>query len=166
MRPYQISIHGFRLRIIQKSVLHLFAVLVLFACDQSVQLKINETRTFTLDNSCGTIEFHGSAFSRSVNLKQYFSEGKYELNLEALEVLIVPATAGSVEQLKFYDTTGIEISDHTLLVNSGDRVNMEIILDRPVYTIEGNLLILPSSYLTCNQQPLTTDTLRIYLTNQ
>lgn len=166
MRPYQISIHGFKLRKTQKSVLHLIAVLFLFACDQSVQLNINETRTFTLDNSCGTIEFHGSAFSRSVNLKQYFSEGKYELNLEAIDVLIVPSTSGSVQQLKFYDTTGTEIRDHKLLVNSGDRVNLEIMLDRPVYAIEGNLLILPSSYLTCNQQPLMTDTLRIYLTNQ
>lgn len=143
--------------------LRIFLVLfitTLMGCDKSVPLEINADKVYPIETACGTMEFRASTFSKWITVYQNVKSGEFELNLDSLSVSIYPKDAVKIDTVKFYDKDKIIVNSKRT-VKSGDIVRIYFIFDKPPYTTNGTLLILPCNYIVCNRTSLIRDTLRI-----
>jgi|688.fasta_scaffold385138_2 hypothetical protein len=134
--------------------------ITLTACDKSVPLEINADKVYPIETACGTIEFRASTFSKWITVYQNVKSGEFELNLDSLSVSIYPKGEVSIDTVKFYDKDKIIVNSKRK-VKYGDIVKIYVVFDKPLYTTNGTLLILPCNYIVCNKTPLISDTLRI-----
>jgi len=139
----------------------LFSLLItLIGCDKSVPLEINADKVYPIKTTCGKMEFSASTFSRWITVYQNINSGEFELNLDSLSVSVYPKNTLKIDTIKFYDKNNI-ILNSKRTVMSGDIVKIYFFFDKPLYTTNGTLLILPCNYIVCNSNPLISDTLRI-----
>lgn len=139
------------------------ALFLIVSCDKSSPLTINDGITYPLQNSCGLIEFRASTFSTGVTVYHDFKRGRYKLNVDSVKVIANPASNVSIRSITVYKENGEEITEKSIETTPGDRINLHLVLDKPVYSVNGTLLILPCSYITCFGTPLIIDTIQVQL---
>jgi hypothetical protein len=144
----------------QLKIFLLSVAITLMGCDKSVPLEINTNKVYPIETACGKIEFRASTFSQWITVYQNIKSGEFELNLDSLSVSIYPKDAAKIDTIKFYDKDKVIVNGRRT-VKSGDIVRIYFIFDKPLYTSNGTLLILPCNYIVCNNSPLISDTLRI-----
>lgn len=141
-------------------ILLFLTTVVLIGCDKSVPLEINSNEIYTVETTCGKIEFRASTFSRWITIYQETKSGEFELNLDSLTVLVCPKEVANIDTIKFYSKDKV-ISNTKRISKSGDIIRIYFILEEPRPTSIGKLLILPSNYITCKSKQLISDTIRI-----
>ncbi len=144
-----------------KKIFFLLIIALLSNCDFSVPLTINEDVIYPLNSSCGKIEFRASFFGNWITIYQDINEGEHLLRFDSLNISFDPPGILEIDKLKFYEN-GIPLENISQMeVKKGDIIKAYIIFKNLNNTYNGNMLILPCSYLTCAGQPLINDTIRI-----
>lgn len=163
MKPFQIFIRGNNNYERMKKNIFAVMLFLMVSCDKSSPLMINEVIIYSLHNSCGLIEFRASTFSTGVTIYQNFKQGNYKLNIDSLKLIVNAPSSASIKSIAIYKGNGEAITEKNIETTSGDRLNLHLVLDKPVYSINGTLLILPCSYITCFGNSLIADTIQIKL---
>ena len=149
-----------------KYILHsLFGLcigILFISCDYSRPLSINDVKNWTLTSECGTIAINGFKFSTAIFIVQEFN-GAYLIQPDSLKIKFYP-TSIKMKNMKF------SIDDKTLhhdKINKAENktitLNFNLHSDVPYSTDTAMMFILPCNYIICNNKPLITDTIKIYL---
>ncbi|NJK93545.1 MAG: hypothetical protein HC905_00210 [Bacteroidales bacterium] len=144
-----------------KYLILLLAVTIL-ACDKLSELKINSNETYNLNTSCGEIQFNASLFiTTNLLVNQNIQGAGITLNLDSLKLSIVPNSSNEVIATYFTNDKG-KIKDKVIQINEPQRIGLTIKLRKDL--IPGtSIIVLPCSYISCQQIPLIKDTIKIKL---
>ena len=147
-----------------KGLVLLLLIFCCISCDNSQSFVIDGEKEYVLSNECGTITIQGSSFSTFVMVGCTFN-GKYYVNTDSLKI---EAASNGEEitdihfRLSNEDFTGKEIE-----TKGGEKFTLSFHLKStvPYQKSTGTILLLPSNFITCEGNPIITDTIRIQLKN-
>jgi hypothetical protein len=139
-------------------ICYLFALLLL-SCDTSVPLTDSGKRYFT---DCGKLTISGSKFGLSRYITSFF-EGSVLVQPDSLKMEFSPMFV-RIGKLAFAEGGEYKKNNDSFQVNNNSvTIHFTIFSETPVSLDTVTLVILPCSYLMCNEKPLLTDTIRIRL---
>ena len=139
----------------------LFAILLL-SCDTSIPLSIDNGKEMVVDTDCGKITLVGSIFSSAVFFTQKF-EGSFWVHPDSLKVEFLPNFVG-LKEITFSKNGEQRKNNESFQVNNTYvSVNLSLLSPTPIDLDTVTMLVLPGSYIMCNNKPLLTDTIRISL---
>lgn len=145
-----------------KMFLLLFLAFYCVSCDKSTAFVIDGEREYVLSNNCGIIKIKGSSFATSVFIVCEFN-GMYNVNMKLLKIESA-SNEDVITNIRFR-LNNIEITGEEIKVKEGDVITLACNLQStvPYQESSGIILVLPSSFITCEEKPIINDTIRIQL---
>jgi hypothetical protein len=128
-------------------------------CDYSMPAKINDQKQYILKTECAEVHVNISTFGRLVLINSVVSGNGIVLNIDSLRVLYRPESLNGVKRIYYQNDTGKPDDVKRIEVNGSRKVGFTIEMEKLVN--DGQLIIAPCNFITCNGVPLITDTIRI-----
>ena len=138
---------------------------LLLSCDTSIPFTIGNGKNMVVDTDCGKLTLAGSVFASSVFFTQK-SEGSFWVHPDSLKIEFIPNYVGTKKIAFSKSGEQRKNNDSFQVNNSYVSVNLSLFSPTPVNLDTVTMLVLPGSYLMCNNKSLLTDTIRIRLKSQ
>jgi len=145
-----------------KGLVLLLLVFFFISCDISTPFVIDGEKKYSLYSQCGTITVGGSSFSTLVMITCVFN-GKYHINTDSLRI-----EANNKEDLlsiNHFEFNNEEFTGKEIETKGGEIFYFSCNLQStiPYQKSSGTILLLPSNFITCEGNPIITDTIQIQL---
>jgi pyruvate-formate lyase-activating enzyme len=142
----------------------LLFILCCVSCDFSTPFVIDGQKEYVLSSECGTIKIKGSSFSTSVFIGCAFN-GKYSVNIDLLK-MEAASSEDTITNIRFR-LNNEEFTGQKIETKGGEVLTLSCNLQStiPYQKSTGIILILSSNFITCEEKPIITDTIRIQIKN-
>ena len=148
-----------------KRLVLLLVVFCCISCDKSTPLIIEGDKAHIISTECGNIKITGATMFHEHIFCEL--EGNFTVKFDSINIQIVPNTV-EVANLTFYYNDK-EIADWIEIININGNEKTSIRFDYKSDTSFNKksvlILFLPSNFITCEENPVITDTIRIQLKN-
>ena len=138
----------------------------LLSCDPIIYLDTNGQKTYNIHCDCGMIEISSAVLTANLRIliKPITINGNLEVDTDSLKIVLLPE--GEYQDTKIYSSyNGKKMNGKFVLEkNKNLYIGFEYLDFNFVPPIKSNpprIMILPCSYIKCNDKPLITDTIRI-----
>jgi len=148
---------------IKKLVLLLF-ILCSVSCDVSTPFVIDGQKEYTLLGKCGTIIIRGSSMMAPLPITIACTfNGKYQVKKD---LFMIETDPYEIENL-FFLVDMEDLIEKEIETKGGETLSISFNLKSsvPYQKSTNSILILPSDFITCDNKPIITDTIRIQLKN-
>lgn len=135
------------------------------SCDTSTPLIIENNKSYTISTKCGSIIINGASFMH----EHIFCElnGNFSIKFDSLKIQLIPNTI-EIANLTFFHNDK-EITNWAEIMNINGNEKISIRFDYKSDTSFNKksvlILLLPSNFIMCKDNPIITDTIRIQLKN-
>lgn len=149
----------------RKVLLLLLLILCFVSCDISEPFVIDGKKEYVVSTDCGTINLRGSSIQTLSILLSCKFQGKYHINIDSLKMRVIPNEI-KITNIHFRFNNK-DIVEKVIETKVDESLTMMYNLESstPFRRSEATILILPSDFITCDDKPIITDTIRIQLKN-
>lgn len=135
------------------------------SCDISTPLVIEGDKAHVISTECGSIKISGAKMFH----EHIFCEltGNYTITFDSLKIVLVPEMIEVANLTFFYNDKEITDWKEVINVNGVEEISIRFDFKSEVQIKKETVLILllPSNFITCDGEPIISDTLRIQLKN-
>jgi len=135
-----------------------------FSCDVSTPFIIDGKKEYIISGQCGTIKIGGSSMASPLpTIITCTFNGEYNVYLDSLKIEVEPNEV-IIENLRF-QLHNADFTGNKIVTKGGEILSIHFNLKSsvPYQRATGTILLLPSTFITCKDKPIITDTIRIQL---
>jgi hypothetical protein len=127
----------------------------MYGCDPITYFDVNDKKIYNLSCDCGEMEISAGRMVSNFIIVLKTKNGSFLVNVDSLKLAISPKEL--LDTLSF-NYEGKKNTDGCVVLEKGESISIN-------FSPQGkqNILILPNSYILCNNEPLITDTIKIRL---